>query len=150
MPKGVYERTKENKRKNSEAQKGKHLSEITKEKIRKSHIGKKHSQETRRKLSESRKGNRNPNWKGGQITSFQGYVLVLMPEHPRANSSGYVKRAYLVAEKMLGRYLYPEEISHHKNEIRNDDRPENIEVMTRGEHQSFHNEIRKKFNEAST
>lgn len=95
--------------------------------------GKHPSEKTRRKLRLSRvdtpKGKNHFNRKGGQ-TMHEGYVFVLMPEHPKANSyKGYVKRARLVAEKKLGRYLYPGEIPHHKNGIKDDDRPENIEVM---------------------
>ena len=88
-------------------------------------------------------GEKNPMWKGGQITDDHGYVHVKKSEYPRVDRKGYVKRARLVAEEMLGRYLYPDEIPHHKNGIKNDDRPENIEVMTRREHTSFHNAIRK-------
>lgn len=127
---------------------GRHLSEETKRKKSeamkgdKNHnYGKKFSEEHKRKIGEAQKGEKHWNWKGGQITSSQGYVLVLMPEHPRARKDGYIKRARLVAEKKLGRYLYPSEITHHKNEIRDDDRPEKIEVMTRGKHQSLHRKI---------
>lgn len=74
----------------------------------------------------------------------EGYIFVLMPEHPKANSNkGYVKRARLVAEKKLGRYLYPGEITHHKNEIKDDDRPENIQVMESiSEHIKHHRNLK--------
>lgn len=88
-------------------------------------------------------GKNHPNWKGG-IMHREGYVLIKKRDHPRARKDGYVKRARLVAEEMLGRYLYLDEIPHHKNEIRNDDRPENIDIITNGEHKSFHNKNRKK------
>ncbi len=44
----------------------------------------------------------------------------------------------VVAEKMLGRKLRRGEIVHHKNAIRSDNRPENLEVMTQSEHCKEH------------
>jgi len=44
----------------------------------------------------------------------------------------------VVAEMMLGRELFPDEVVHHKNGDKTDNRPENIEVMTRGQHASLH------------
>ena len=94
-------------------------------------------------MRENFRGENHPSWKGGQTIDAKGYILITMPNHPRANKRGYVKRARLVAEKMLGRYLYPNEIPHHRNEIKGDDRPENIEVFaTIGTHQSFHQKKR--------
>ena len=132
---------------------GRHHSEETKKKISKAMKGRKLSEEHKRKLSLAFSGKNHPfygkrgsdtsNWKGGQFTSLLGYVHIKMPEHPRANVDGYVQKSHLIAEKKLGRYLYPEEITHHKNGIRDDDRPENIEVMTRSEHTSLHHKQRR-------
>ena len=47
------------------------------------------------------------------------------------------KKNALVIEQILGRYLYPYEITHHKNNIVDDDRPENIEVTTQSKHTSL-------------
>jgi len=44
---------------------GKHLSEEHRRKDRGSHKGKHHTEESKRKMSILRKGNNNPNWKGG-------------------------------------------------------------------------------------
>ena len=74
-------------------------------------------------------GAANPNWKGGITVSTKGYTYVCMPDHPRAMQSGYVKRADVIAEKMLGRTLRAGEIVHHKNGNKQDDNPENLEVL---------------------
>jgi hypothetical protein len=43
-----------------------------------------------------------------------------------------------VMERVLGRALTADEVVHHKNEKRDDNRPENLEVMTRAEHARLH------------
>ena len=90
-------------------------------------------------------GKNHPKWKGGIYQDPDGYVRIKKPKHPRADMQGYIRRSHLVAEKTLGRYLYAYEMTHHENEIRNDDRHENIKVTTRGEHMSLHH-ARRKFN----
>ncbi len=77
------------------------------------------------------------NWKGGRIKS-RGYVLVFMPEHPHADPKGYVREHRLVVEKRLGRYLRPDEHVHHVNHVKDDNRDENLQVMTKGEHTTEH------------
>jgi hypothetical protein len=67
-----------------------------------------------------------------------GYIVTYMPEHPRANKNGYVKRARLILERKLGRPLLPNMLIHHKNGIRDDDRPANLEELTDSEHQIAH------------
>lgn len=79
----------------------------------------------------------NPKWRGGR-TKKQGRVFIYKPEHPYANKSGYVLRYRLVVEKSLGRYLLPSEIVHHKNNISDDDRIENLEVTFQSEHARGH------------
>lgn len=44
----------------------------------------------------------------------------------------------LSAEKNIGRYLTEKEVAHHINEIKTDNRPENIQVMTVSEHIRHH------------
>ena len=67
-----------------------------------------------------------------------GYIAVYVPSHPRANSDGYVMEHHLVMEKHLGRLIAPGEVVHHINGVRDDNRIENLMVMTAKEHMSLH------------
>jgi hypothetical protein len=87
--------------------------------------------------SKNYRGANSFNWKGGQYTCADGYVHIRTENHPRAVNN-YVKRAVLVLESKLGRYLTVDEISHHINEVKDDDRPENLEPMTRLKHNQHH------------
>lgn len=81
----------------------------------------------------------NNNWKGGRSVASNGYVLLKMRGHHLADCRGYVYEHRLVAEQTLGRRLLPGEIPHHKNGIKTDNRPENIEVLpSRAHHMHAH------------
>ena len=67
-----------------------------------------------------------------------GYVMAYAPKHPNAHKDGYVLLHKLVAEYQLGRYLKPDEVVHHMNHIRNDNRIENLIVMKKKDHMSMH------------
>jgi len=83
-------------------------------------------------------GSKNSNWKGGVVYD-RGRKLIYCPDHPYPNKfSTHVYNYRLIMEKYLGRYLKPNEIVHHKNGDVTDDRIENLEVMTQGEHAREH------------
>jgi len=74
-------------------------------------------------------------WKGGKNKKQNGYVLVYCPDHPtkvgKSKRNTYVFEHRLVMEKKLGRCLLPREQVHHKNGIRDDNRPGNLELWVK-------------------
>lgn len=71
--------------------------------------------------------------RNGQAGRYcKGYFMVRQPEHPYA-VNGYVLQHRLVMEQTLGRLLLPSETVHHKNGIKDDNRPENLELWL-GQH----------------
>jgi endogenous inhibitor of DNA gyrase (YacG/DUF329 family) len=87
----------------------------------------------------SERGEKNHKWKGGKATTSQGYILLYSPEHPMANANGYVMEHRLVMETHIGRLLSKQEVVHHRDENKSNNRLENLEIMTRGAHSVYHN-----------
>ena len=76
------------------------------------------------------KGSFSPYWKGGRIKVFGGYIKKMAKEHPHRDKIGYVLEHRLVMEEHLGRILERSEWVHHRNGIKDDNRLENLEVVT--------------------
>ena len=74
------------------------------------------------------------NWKGGRITNTAGYVLILKPDYPACDKSGYVLEHRFVWEQANGRLLKSNEHVHHINGIRSDNRIENLIMLTNSAH----------------
>jgi len=78
-------------------------------------------------------GNEAANWKGGRI-DIMGYWCIYKPDHPR-NSKGYVMEHRLIYEDYHKCMLLPWIEIHHVNGDIKDNRIENLQPLTRVEHQ---------------
>src|SRR5262245_12081937 len=85
------------------------------------------------KYGHQNKGPNAHNWTGGRWKDIKGYVLVYATEHPSAHLR-YVKEHRLVMEKHLGRYLWPWEDVHHINRNKQDNRIENLQLISHADH----------------
>lgn len=125
----------------------KHLTESQKEKISIAKTGKPSvrkgthlSEKTKEKLRIAKKGHflKKSEFGGHKKQRADGYISVYCPDNPRATKDGYMMEHILVMEKHIGRHLKDDEIVHHKNHIRNDNRIENLQLMTFKEHAGIH------------
>jgi len=73
---------------------------------------------------------KHPMWKGGTCMTSRGYRMIKKPDHPRADKRGYVREQVLVMEQYLGRHLTKEEVVHHINHIKTDNRIENLQLFS--------------------
>jgi len=89
---------------------------------------------------------KNPNKRAYKNKIFvSGYYYLYMPKHPNAiKKNRYIAEHRFIAEKKTGRYLTKNEIAHHINGIKTDNRIENIEVMTFSEHCKLTSKNRKR------
>ncbi len=81
-----------------------------------------------------RRGSRSPVWKGGKKKNGQGYRLVLLERgdffFSMATERGYVLEHRLLMAKHLNRCLLPWEVVHHRNGIKDDNRLENLKLLS--------------------
>ncbi len=83
------------------------------------------------------KGVKHMNWKGGKYV-HEGYVFVKCKGHQRADTHGYVREHILIAEGCEGRQLESFEVVHHKDEVRGNNEPSNLQIMLDSEHRRYH------------
>jgi hypothetical protein len=85
------------------------------------------------------KGSEAPTFTGGKYVDDKGYVKILRPDHPKS-IRGYIYEHRAVMEEYLGRMLLPWETVHHINEIKLDNRVDNLFLCTVKEHSALHRE----------
>lgn len=88
--------------------------------------------------SKARRGKLSSNWKGGRKITKKGYVQILKKGYPGTDKNGYIFEHRYVMEKHLGRRLDVNEVVHHINGNKQDNRIENLKVMERGRHTTAH------------
>jgi hypothetical protein len=93
--------------------------------------------------SRNQSGENNYNWHGGTHMK-DGYRFIYSPNHPKKNATGYIREHIIIMEEKLGRYLEDREIVHHINHIKDDNRIENLMIMTPTSHMSMHTTERHK------
>ena len=87
-----------------------------------------------------------------KTTNVDGYILIKVPEHPFSFDAGWIREHRLVAEKHLLKDKFAIEINnekylaqkfdvHHKNLNKQDNRPENLKIITRSQHMKLHHQL---------
>ena len=77
-------------------------------------------------------------WEIEKVVKKGDYQYALVRDHPNRTKNNYVLLHRVVAENKLGRMLNAGEVVHHINHDRYDNRPENLEVLSKIEHLKLH------------
>lgn len=96
------------------------------------------------------KGEKNSSFKN-QDLEHNGYIYEYRPGHPFGDKSSRVRQHRLVVEDNWEKfdekyftvidgkhYLKPDYVVHHKNEVKSDNRLDNLDILTKSEHSKLH------------
>jgi hypothetical protein len=89
--------------------------------------------------SNHRRAASHPRWNDTRIESSTGYVKIRVGiDHPLADPNGYAYE-HLVVWVAAGRAAPPPGfVLHHRNEVKDDNRLDNLEVKSRADHNAEH------------
>lgn len=77
-------------------------------------------------------------WNIRKIVSKGDYNYAVVPEHPKCTKNYYVLEHRVVMENHLGRLLNDDEVVHHINGNKKDNRIENLIILSNEEHVKLH------------
>ena len=77
-------------------------------------------------------------WNIEKIISKGDYYYCIVKEHPNRTKNNYVLLHRVIMENHIGKLLNTNEIVHHKNENKKDNRIENLEIFSVSEHSKHH------------
>jgi hypothetical protein len=75
-----------------------------------------------------------PIYDGNGYVTNKGYRRMIRKGHPNAGKSGSIFEHVVVMTEMLGRPLTKGETVHHKNGVKDDNRPDNLELWCHSHH----------------
>jgi hypothetical protein len=78
------------------------------------------------------------NWKIEKIVSKGAYNYAIVRDHPNRTKKNYVLEHRVVMENHIGRLLTSDEVVHHINEDKKDNRIENLSISSLSEHTRHH------------
>lgn len=88
--------------------------------------------------SNAKHGEKSSSWNGGYKYTKKGYKVILKPDYYRSDSSGYVLEHVYVFETSTSVKVPNNCCVHHLNGIKDDNRIENLCMMSRGGHTVYH------------
>jgi predicted RNA-binding Zn-ribbon protein involved in translation (DUF1610 family) len=77
-------------------------------------------------------------WNIEGTASCGKYIYAIVHSHPKAIDHGYVLLHRVLMENKIGRMLLSNEVVHHKNGNKRDNRIQNLQLMTVAEHNLTH------------
>lgn len=85
-----------------------------------------------------------------RLINSSGYVQLYIPEHHLSDKNGYVYEHRLVAEEILDRPLLDYEVVHHRDGNKQNNSPENLDILSRSDHTKLGHNILSKFSGVKT
>lgn len=79
-----------------------------------------------------------PNWMGGKFKVHDYWMIWIGKDHPNANKRGYIPEHRYIMTKKIGRPLKKYEVVHHIDGNKENNDPNNLQLMSMGGRGKFH------------